>query len=182
MQQSGIDAVSVRAVADEAATTTRAIYALFGSKDGLLAALGARAFEMLGSGLRETPTTPNPATDLVDAGAQVFRRLVVEHPILFGIGVQRTAVGSELAARFDAARRDALGELKAKLARLGAAGGLRRVDVDGATLQFHAMCEGLAECELKGLIARDTGATVWRDALGTLVAGFAVPKTAIAVE
>src|SRR6185295_8413429 len=44
----GAGALSVRAVAEEARTTTRAIYALFGSKDGLLVdALAQGAFEFL---------------------------------------------------------------------------------------------------------------------------------------
>ena len=47
----GPDALSVRAVADEARTSTRAVYSLFGSKDGLVAALaGAEVYKALGAG------------------------------------------------------------------------------------------------------------------------------------
>src|SRR5690348_3553802 len=43
----GVDALSLRDVAADADTTTRAIYSLFGSKDELLGALGVRAFDLL---------------------------------------------------------------------------------------------------------------------------------------
>ena len=44
----GSAALSVRAVAEEAGTTTRAVYSVFGSKDGLLVdALAQGAFEFL---------------------------------------------------------------------------------------------------------------------------------------
>src|SRR6478609_8874148 len=45
----GPEALSTRRVADQAGTTTRAVYSLFESKEGLLVALGNRAFQMLGS-------------------------------------------------------------------------------------------------------------------------------------
>ena len=44
----GLASLSVRAVADAVGTTTRAIYTVFGSMDGLVAALGARTFDLLG--------------------------------------------------------------------------------------------------------------------------------------
>jgi len=47
VETDGIDALSLRRVAREVGTTTRAVYSVFGSKDALLAALGRRAFEIL---------------------------------------------------------------------------------------------------------------------------------------
>ncbi len=179
IQIGGIEAVSVRRLADATGTTTRAVYALFGSKDGLLAALGTRAFELLGAAVRALPATDDPADDLVTAGADVFRRFVVEHPILFRIGFQRTLVTTELAGHFDAARVGALAALTARLERLGQAGLLRRHSVNDARAHFHALCQGLADCELQGILAPKQAARVWRDALDTLIAGFAIPEGAI---
>ena len=48
-QQQGVDALTVRRVADEAGTTTRAVYSTLGSKDLMLAQLGVRAFYHLGA-------------------------------------------------------------------------------------------------------------------------------------
>src|SRR6266498_1632147 len=90
VQVGGLDALSVRAVAAEVGTTTRAVYSLYGSKDGLFVALGVRAFEMLGAAVVAMPTTDDPAADLVEAGVKVFRRFALDHPSLFSIGVQHT--------------------------------------------------------------------------------------------
>ena len=59
----------VRAVADEAGTTTRAVYSLFGSKDGLLTdALAQSAFEFLFTEIDALPVTDDPVSDLLDVG------------------------------------------------------------------------------------------------------------------
>jgi AcrR family transcriptional regulator len=66
VQSGGADAVSVRRVADEVGTSTRAVYSLFGSKEGLLAALGTRAWELVAEGLDRLAVTDDPAQDVVD--------------------------------------------------------------------------------------------------------------------
>lgn len=175
IHRGGFEAVSVRGLADEVGTTTRAVYSLFGSKDGLLVALGARAFEMLGTAVLELPDTEDPAADLVQAAAMVFRRFATSHPILFRIGVQRTLVGPELAARFDAARLEALAGLKAKMSRLERAGLLKGRPIGSALCHFHALCEGLAAMELRGALTPGEEERIWRDAFSALVAGLAIP-------
>jgi AcrR family transcriptional regulator len=175
VQAGGVDAVSVRGVAEEAGTTTRAVYSLFGSKEGLLVALGARAFEMLGSAVRALPETEDPAEDLVEAGVAVFRRFVTEHPILFRIGFQHRLAPPERAAEFDAARLDALAGLVAKVTRLKRSHLLGGRTVPDATAHFDALCEGLADMELRGTLPPGEEEHIWRDALSALVAGLAVP-------
>ena len=59
--RSGPHALSVRDIADEIGTTTRAVYSVFGSKGGLLAALARRAFGFLRDALDELPVTDDPA-------------------------------------------------------------------------------------------------------------------------
>src|ERR1700756_4676048 len=80
----GLDAVSARRLATEVGGTTRAVYSLFGSMDGLVAALGARAFEVLGAGVAGVRRTRDPAKDLVAAGL-VFRAFATSHPTLFRV-------------------------------------------------------------------------------------------------
>ncbi len=60
--QGGLEALSVRGVAAEAATTTRAVYSLFGSRDGLIAALGAHTYDLLRTALERLPQTVRPAS------------------------------------------------------------------------------------------------------------------------
>jgi AcrR family transcriptional regulator len=175
VDSAGVDALSVRGVAEAVGTTTRAVYSLFGSKDGLLVALGVRAFEMLGASIRALPTTKDPIADLVEAGVVVFRRFAVGHPSLFRIAVQRTVGSPALADENINAQVAAFEELQMRVARLKDAGRLGGRTVPCAAVQFHALCEGLAALELRGQIAPNDGERIWRDALGALVTGFGPP-------
>jgi AcrR family transcriptional regulator len=99
----GIEALSVRRVAGAVGTTTRAVYSVFGSKDGLVVALGARAFDLLRAAIDLVPATDDPAADLVEAGVGVFRRFVLQHPALFRLAVQQMEIPADLTEGFCAA-------------------------------------------------------------------------------
>lgn len=161
----GPDGVTVRHVADAAGVSVRAVYSLYGSKDGLLAALGQHAFELLGEGVRVLPETDDPAADLVAAGVLVFRRFAVEHPWLFRIGVQKYGITPEVVEQFVPAAEAAMVQLRYRVARV-----LGR-EVPDATLQFHAMCEGLTAVELGCMLPAERAERIWRDGLAALVAG-----------
>jgi AcrR family transcriptional regulator len=172
--ENGLEALSVRHVAGAVGTTTRAVYSLFGSKDGLVVALGVRAFDLLRAAIIALPATDDPAGDLVEAGVVVFRRFVLQHPALFRLAVQHTAVPSELAQGFRGAAEHALGGLQSRVARLADAGQLGARTLADASCEFHALCEGLAALELRCAIPQDEAERIWRDALAALVAGWGV--------
>ncbi len=153
-------------------TTTRAIYSVFRSKDELVAALGARIFQLLGPAVRGAPVTADPAADLVDAGVIGFRGVAIGHPVLFALGVQQTNAKPGHRARIHLAADDAWTALHERVARLKAHTGLGGWDVDEAATAFHALCEGLAALEIRGVIADDAARTLWRDSLTALVDGF----------
>jgi AcrR family transcriptional regulator len=176
VESEGVEALTVRRVADGAGTTTRAVYSLYGSKEGLLVALGRRAFEYLRVELEALPKTTDPASDLVEAGLTVFRRLALEHPALLRVGVQWGDLPNPaLAAGFLDDAREALGSLRGRVERLEGTGALGGRSVPDATREFHALCEGLAGMELRGLFPSGEEERVWRGALTTLVQGFALP-------
>jgi AcrR family transcriptional regulator len=176
VETDGLEALTVRRVAEGAGTSTRAVYSIYGSKDGLVVALGRRAFDYLREGLDALPATDDPAADLVEAGVHVFRRLLVDHPSLFRIGVQwGTLPDPQLAAGFRDAAQQALAGLRDRVARLDAAGALGGRAVPDATREFHALCEGLAAMELRSLLPDREEERIWRDALTTLVRGFSIP-------
>jgi AcrR family transcriptional regulator len=179
LQESGFEALSVRGVAEAAGTTTRAVYSVFGSKDGLLAALAVRAFALLGAAVAALPTTDEPGRDLVDAGAVVFRRFAREHPILFRLGFQARAAPAEWQTQLDQARGRAFRELLARVQRVEAAGALNGRTAIEAAGHFHALCEGLTEMEIRGGFTGRPAEAAWRDALNALVAGLAIPTPAI---
>ena len=103
----------------------------------------------------------------------MFRRFALDHPALFSIGIQRTLPSSELWPQFRAAANDALAVLSQRLARLQDSKLLARRTVREATIQFHALCEGLAALELRATFPPEDADRIWRDALTALITGFA---------
>ena len=159
--------LSMRAVADEVGTTTRAIYSLFGSKEGLIAALGVRAFDLLGAAVNAVPVTDDPAADLVEAGAGAFSSTLhgASRPVQ-----TRRAAGRRHAQLVEiriAANR-AWVALQTRVERLQRDRRQACVDVQEAVKAFHALCEGLAALELRGFVS---GEGEWRMALTALVNG-----------
>src|SRR6478735_4436160 len=95
----GPDAVSVRAVADGAGTSTRAVYALFGAKEGLLGALAEHGFDTLGQLVQGLPVTADPIRDLVAAGMDGFRAWALAHPALYRLTFDRLMTGTSIDRR-----------------------------------------------------------------------------------
>jgi AcrR family transcriptional regulator len=178
--EGGIAAFSVRAVAEEVGTTTRAVYSLFGSKDGLLVdALAQGAFDFLAEGIDELVETEDPVADLIAVGVSVFRALVLDHPALYRIAFQRIVPGFQAGPEVTAARQRAWTRLLAKSQRVKDAGLLRQRSVTQAAVEFNAMLEGLANAELRGhalrLLPEGAEEQTWRDALTTVTSGFNAP-------
>lgn len=163
----GLGALSLRRVAAETGLSTRAVYSTFGSKDALAGALGARAFHWLTEELDRAPVTADPVQDLVEAGAVVFRRLVVEHPVLYHLGFQADC-GEVAAGMVRTAASDGLGRLIWRVERVV----IGPEDVRDGVRGLNALCEGLASMELRGNFAADADpAEAWRTALRTFVHG-----------
>jgi AcrR family transcriptional regulator len=178
VESDGLAALTVRRVAEAVGTTTRAVYSVYGSKDGLVIALGAHAFDLLRERIGELPRTADPAADLVEAGVTVFRRFALEHPPLFRIGIQRALPEPGLATGFVAAAWAALAQLEALIERVDGAGLLGGRAVRDAACEFHSLCEGLAAMELRSALPSGEEEWLWRDALTALVRGFAAPSAA----
>ena len=166
----GADALALREVARDAGTTTRAIYSLFGSKDGLLGALGARAFNVLQEQIEALPATDQPWDDLVEV-ALIFRGFALEHPALFSIAFHRA--DPAIWPRFRAAAMDALAVLDQRFEPLADADLLGGRSVPEASTQFRALGEGIAWTELRGNPLPPDPERFWRNAFAALIAGFA---------
>lgn len=173
VEQKGIAALSLRDLARDAGTTTRAVYSLFGSKDALLGALGTRAFDQLRRGLRELPPTSDPHAGLVEA-ALMFRRFALDHPALFAIGVQRA--DPTVWPLYRRAQLAAFSALCRRFEPLAAADLLGDRSVNEAVVQFHALCEGMAAVELRGTPLGLDPERLWREAVQALIAGFAAGR------
>ena len=176
-QERGISGVSVRAVAEHVGTTTRAVYSLFGSQERLLVdALGQRAYEVLTDAVLAHPETTDPAADLVAMSVDVFRAMVLEHPALYRFTFQRVVPDFEPGPELLAERQRALEALTAKVARLEQAGLLRRgTSLEYASAAYQALCEGMANLEMRGAIMRllpeEAEEETWRVAMTALLVG-----------
>jgi len=179
VEAEGLEGLSVRSVAQQVGTTTRAVYSTLGSMDVLLAALGVRAFDLLSAQIAVVPRSDDPAADLIAAATVGFRRWALEHPALFRVGFQHQAsIPPEIWAQFAVPAGHALGTLHELIRRVERTGGLAGRTLEQATWQFHSLCEGLAATDLRGgLPPSDTDSEpIWADALSALVAGWQVTK------
>jgi AcrR family transcriptional regulator len=182
VEAEGLDGLSVRRLADRAGTTTRAVYSSLGSKEALLAALGVRAFELLSEQVAAVPRSEDAAADLVAAGTSGFRRWVWEHPALFRIGFQhQVSIPHDVWSQIGVSAERAFGALHDLIRRLEHADGLGGRAVQEATLQFHAMCEGLAIVDLRAGMRhpRDDTTPRWADALAALITGWRTSRPTI---
>jgi hypothetical protein len=90
----------------------------------------------------------------------------------------QTVAPPELTGQARPAAVAAMVGLEARIGRLAEAGLLGGRTIETAACEFHALCEGLAAVELRGLIHDGDQAPIWRDALGAFVAGLArTPST-----
>lgn len=176
VEAGGPGALSVRAAADTIGTSTRAVYSIFGSKEGLLSALAQRSFELLRDELARLPVTDDPASDLVTAGVQVFRPMAIKHPSMFALAFLRAAPDLELDERVQDAARQGLNMLRDRVRQMADADLLGGRDIDAATAQFNAMCQGLATTELRNptMLGPDPR-RAWQAAFETLLSGFRAP-------
>ena len=166
----GLEAVSVRAVAEEIGGSVRAVYSLFGSKEGLIRGLAERGFELLMNQVDSVRTTSDPAADLARAALHGFRPFALEHPDLF----QLIFVGPRIALGPDAgaARAQSFGRLTERLERARADGLIPDRPIGELATEFHALCQGLAGIELSGLMPAGRADQAWADAFDDLLAGW----------
>src|SRR3954451_23174298 len=170
--EGGVDGLSLRELAQDAGTTTRAVYSVFGSKAGLLAALGARAFRLLQQEIEALPTTQHPSTALIEA-ALVFRNFAVGHPALFSIAFHDA--DPKIWPLFRAAAIDALAVLDERFLPLADADLLGGRSIAEASTQFRALGEGVAWTELRGNPLPPDPERFWRSAFHALITGLAAP-------
>ena len=167
IDEEGPDAAGVRGVADEVGTSTRAVYSVFGSKQGLLEALATRFFEELHTAIDAVELTDDPAADLVQAAMQAFRRTVITHPSLYRLVFLRIVPDLELGPEFGQVAYDAFGRMQALVERVAPG-----PDVHERALAWHALTEGLASMEVRGQMLDTLNAErIWRDALTSLARG-----------
>jgi AcrR family transcriptional regulator len=170
----GWDAVAVRRVAREAGTTTRAVYALFGSKQGLEEALHEEMFVRLLELMQATPSTGDPLADLLEL-RHAYRTWATERPDRYAALMRFIGPGARARSPEGlAAARAATAELRQAISRCADAGLIDSGDVDALAIHWRAVGHGLAEFENAGVIT--DGDASWRTVLTAVIEGYAAAR------
>jgi AcrR family transcriptional regulator len=153
----GWDALTVRRIAEEAGTSTRAVYALFGSKQGLEQALHEVMFTRLRDLMQARERSDDPRQDLINL-ALAYRRWAIERPERYAIAMHRF-VGQARRPRSPegvAVSQAALQELRDVVRRCYDGGRLADDrDPEEVVTLLRANVHGLAEFENLGMLAPD---------------------------
>lgn len=151
VSQSGSDALSLRTLARDCETSTTAVYALFGGKNGLVTALFDEAFQQLGRRMGTLATSENAFDDVVSTCA-AYRDSALDDPHLFTLMFSGlTLLSAEAVSRTVAGT--ALGPLRAAVDRASEEKELRP-DTDPATvsLALWTTVHGWVSLQLRGFL------------------------------
>ncbi len=174
LQSEGIDALSLRRLANEAGTTTRAIYSLFGGKEGLLSAMYRQIGDTMTTLHLAVPERDDVIDELVEL-CRAYRQGVHKHPTLYpllfgGVPGFTPTTDDEGQARKGFVR--VLGALNRGIESEVFEG--RSAEVMG--YQLWALVHGLATLELKGAFGDPSlTCSLWDDSCRNLIDGFRHP-------
>ena len=149
LAERGPGALSLRALAAAAGTSTSAVYALFGGKPALLAAVYADAFRRLHAHLAAVPATGDPAADLVALGL-AYRDAALASPHLYPVMFGQAGAGVHPDPPAQQAAWEALDVLAATIHRGVRAGVFPPRSGRRLTLAAWALVHGLVSLELDG--------------------------------
>lgn len=170
----GAAALTVRAIAHAAGSSTMNVYSRFGGKDGVVEQLYLQGFELLAAEMRSGGVTSDPLADLQRCG-QAYRRFALRHSTLYAVMFSGAVPDYEPTDAAKAFGLRTLDDLADKLQRAMDAGLLRPIDADHAAAIVWATCHGVMSLEL----AHPGGTPVdWErvfaDATATVMKGLAV--------
>lgn len=177
----GPAALTTRRLAHETSSSPPAIYALFGDKDGLLAAVYREGFARLGAALAAVPHHDDPVAELVALGL-AYRTNARTNPFLYQLMFGRPLAGFP---PDDAQASTTLGGFTTVIdaaARAVRDGRFRPADPIDVALALHGLVHGLASLELLGWLGDDADADArWHLALTAAAAGYASSVAPLAV-
>jgi AcrR family transcriptional regulator len=173
----GVGALTVRRLAEEVGTTTRAVYTLFGDKEGLLRALYHVAADGMARHLEAVPNDLEPEREL-DALAAGYRAWALENPALYNFfivgGPEMRPNEQDMAYGFRTFER-----LGAAIGRAAAMGMFPGRDLESVGRQLWAVVHGMTSLELAGALGdNEEAGQRWRDLLATVRVGYRQPLPA----
>lgn len=165
----GADQVSVRLVATAAGTSTSAVYALFGGRDGLLTAVIDEAGARFAAHLAAVEPTNDPLEDLLELGV-AYRSSALDDPHFY-----RVMFDSGPARLGDPDEEGTFTLLRNAARRCIDAGLCANTDAELMASTLWAFVHGLVQLELAGYAGEDADQrdAAYRRALRDIWLGFA---------
>lgn len=177
LQEEGPGALSLRRLAADVGTTTRAVYSVFGGKDGLLSAMYREMGDTLTRLHAAVPAQADPLEEL-RLLCLAYRESARRHPTLYPMLFGSVPGFSPRAEDAEHARRGFVRVL-AVLARGVEQGHFRGRSARDMGAELWALVHGLAMLELRGVLGKPRRALgLWEDATGNLLRGFGEPARA----
>ena len=160
----GVAGLTTRKVAAKAATSTPAVYELFGDKAGLVRGMFVEGFRMLRRRLERLPETDEPRAD-VERVIQTLRTFVRAHPALAELMFSRPFHDFDPGAAWAEAGAAARVFIVARIQRCIDAGVLAGDATDVAHVLF-SLAQGLAATEAAGWLGTSKASVDRRWQLG----------------
>jgi AcrR family transcriptional regulator len=150
MSRAGVDGLSLRPLAASQATSTSAVYAMFGGKAELVAAVVDSARAGFLAAQRRAPVTGEPGTDLRALG-HAYRDWALANPTLYAVMFGGQVVPDCGDSAPQLSETEGIAVLRALVAQAVAAGYFRDEDVDLISLSIWAGVHGMVSLEIAGL-------------------------------
>lgn len=167
--------MSVRRVADEVGTSTRAVYSVFGDKEGLLRALSVDVAETMRRYHEQIPERADPVAEIVEL-AFAYRQAALDKPNVYALFIDEVRGDADpndpvFALVYRSFER-VLTTIRRCLAEDRFPG---RTEFDIGRCLF-GLVHGLASLELRGVLGDDHAAReVWRTSVEAVLDGFQQP-------
>jgi AcrR family transcriptional regulator len=175
----GEQGVTVRRVADAAGTTTRAVYSLFGDKDGMLRALFSVAADTMRRHHDAVPVDPDDPTREFPPLALAYRAAALEQPNLYHLWFGRLFTNADADRTELETSMRAFARVVDAVGRCVASGLFPGRDPEATGLQLFALVHGMASLELGCFFNEEQAArTAWVDAVSAAVDGYRRPPAA----
>ncbi len=169
----GVRALSLRGLAGDLGTTTAAVYALFGGKPALLAALYGEAFARFGTHLGAVAPTDDPLADVLALG-RAYRASALADPHYYRVMFGGELRADDLPPEVGAAAAETFTPLVEAIARGVDSGVFASVEPALAATALWANVHGLVSLELGKFLPPQAGdpGTVFELAMRNATSGW----------
>ena len=171
----GRAAVSVRRVAEAVGTSTRAVYTVFGDKDGLLRALSEDIAETMRAHHEDIPERDDPVAEIIEL-ALGYRAAALEKPNLYGVYFDEVRINADPDDPLFALVYRSFERVLRTIRRCMSAGLFPGRDEFAVGRLLFALVHGLASLELRGILGGpDAARWVWSSSVEAALVGLQQP-------